>query len=185
MASKRHTLVGQILSTDSRFANYLCQEEVPVSKLVPTFPDNRKRVDWYIPELKVVIEVHGEQHYRGIRFGGEKTKSQNWTSQVHRDIQKQAALENAGFIFVEVPYWTKLNADSLWDLIYGVYDSNEGGPTPLHSTGNVSGSRSLSGTAKIPSRQFNRAGSNSQPNPWKELFPLTPTIPKSEETSSD
>jgi len=87
-------------------------EEVPVSKLVSDFPDNRKRVDWFIKDLNLVIEVCGEQHFSEIAFGGDLKKS-NYVSQVHRDVQKATALKQAGYLFLEIPYWDNLTLDYL------------------------------------------------------------------------
>ena len=120
-SSKRHKLVGTILKSSPYFSHMRIKEEVPVSKLVPDFPDNRKRVDWYIKDLRLVIEVHGEQHYKPVAFGGRDAK-QEFIKQIHRDIEKQAAIENANYLFLEIPCWVKISEDWLWEAIHEVME---------------------------------------------------------------
>jgi len=116
-SSKRHILVGELLQASKHFSHMRIAEEVSVSELVPDFPDNRKKVDWFIKDLRLVIEVHGEQHYQPVAFGGRNAKSE-FTKQIHRDIEKQAAIENANYLFLEIPYWIDLTADWLWSAIH-------------------------------------------------------------------
>ena len=126
VASKRHKLVGKLLGEIDFTKNMRCEEEVKVSTLVPDFPDNRKRIDWFVKDLKLVIEVHGEQHYKPVAFGNRPNAKGEFAKQVEHDIAKQAALENAGYFFLEIPYWDKLSADYLRDAILGcVGDGDE------------------------------------------------------------
>ena len=83
-SSKRHKLVGELLQASKHFSHMRIAEEVSVSELVPDFPDNRKKVDWFIKDLRLVIEVHGEQHYQPVAFGGRNAKSE-FAKQIHRD----------------------------------------------------------------------------------------------------
>ena len=113
MSSKRHRLVGKLLSEIGFTKGMRREEEVRVSTLVPSFPDNRKRIDWFVKDLKLVTEVHGEQHYKPVAFGNRPNAKGEFAKQVAHDIAKQAALENAGYLFLEIPYWDKITIDYL------------------------------------------------------------------------
>lgn len=149
MSSKRHNLVGSILRTCPQLKNYRAREEVSVSDLAPGFPDNRKKVDWYVHELRLVIEVHGEQHYQPVAFGNRNAK-QAFGSQIHRDIQKQKAIEDAGYYFLEIPYYQPLDEDSLWGLICRTIQEGENSK-PVVERAQIRANRRRS---TIPSRPF-------------------------------
>jgi len=121
-SSKRHKLVGTILKSSSYFSHMRIKEEVRVSDLVLDFPDNRKRIDWFIKDLGLVIEVHGEQHYKPVAFGGRDAKAE-YIKQIHRDIEKQSALENAGYLFLEIPFWEVITEDYLCNGIHTLMEN--------------------------------------------------------------
>lgn len=114
MSSERHLLTGKILK-NSIFKKYRIYEEVAVSDLVP-FKDNRKHIDWLIEDLRVVIEVNGEQHYKPCAIGGQNARNA-FVKQVKRDVEVQLALENGGYTFIEIPYWDELTEEYLINKI--------------------------------------------------------------------
>lgn len=111
MASKRHKKVGELLDSIPLTANMQKKEEVSVKELVPSFPGGRKKIDWYVKELKLVIEVHGRQHYEPVAFGNRGDAKFQYGKQVRHDIDKQNALLGAGYLYLEIPYWIKLTKD--------------------------------------------------------------------------
>lgn len=67
--------------------------------------------DFFIPDLKVLIEVHGEQHYKFVkRF--HKTNG-GFNASKKRDKMKQEWCELNDIIYVELPFdqkdeWAKI-----------------------------------------------------------------------------
>lgn len=70
----------------------------------------RMRLDIYLPELKLVIEHQGEQHYRPVAvFGGEAAHSRV----VERDALKRQLCEANGVEVIDVRYDAPLSKASL------------------------------------------------------------------------
>ena len=112
MSSKRHKLVGQLLDTIPLTKHMRKDEEVLVSSIV-SYSDNRKRFDWVIKDLKLVIEVMGEQHYDPISFGNRGDAKEQFGKQVRYDLDKQNAAIAGGYQYLEIPYWIKLDENWL------------------------------------------------------------------------
>lgn len=123
-SSNFHEKVRKIFCEDPFFGNLLCFQEVSVQTLVPTYPNNTHKVDWYIDELGVVVELHGKQHYTETNFGNiPKAEA---TTAFHRskarDNAKKDALEEAGFEYRAISYQLEkdLNGEMLKRIIlYG------------------------------------------------------------------
>jgi hypothetical protein len=101
--SKYHVFARSIIS--SIFHSYIVLEEVPL-------PGSGKRasmlyLDFFIPNLDIAIEVHGEQHYNFVQFF-HKTKVNFLKSQI-RDINKEK--------------WCELNNIKLITLKYSEMES--------------------------------------------------------------
>lgn len=103
-ASKIHNRVRELMLT-GRFTHYRAFQEVPVQDLVDGYT-GAMRVDWYIEDLNLVIELHGKQHYEQTSFGSESklTSNFNWVASKGRDSNKKGLLQDAGYLFVEIPY---------------------------------------------------------------------------------
>lgn len=73
--------------------------------------DTYARVDFYLPDLNVMIEFQGEQHY-GIENKAITHGSRKWQSQKKRDnhLRRYAADHNVRLI--EVPYTFRSNVDT-------------------------------------------------------------------------
>jgi hypothetical protein len=82
-----------------------------------------------ITELKLIIEVHGQQHYNVIAYNGhwsDKTLSPEQQLQkrkLYDRYKKVVALAN-GYFYLEIPYWTesdesytKLIDDKIADIL--------------------------------------------------------------------
>lgn len=127
-ASDFHNKVREIFCTDAYFKQIQCYQEVLVSSLVETYPNNLDAVDWYIETLNLVIELHGEQHYKPTSFGNESAiqKRINFNNIKYRDNKKKTALLDSGYNYIEIPYNLKykLDAEFLKTLIYESGDAN-------------------------------------------------------------
>lgn len=79
-----------------------------------TFEDckdiNQLLFDFYLPDYNLLIEYHGKQHYKPIKFFGGKKK---FAKQQRRDkIKKDYALNNR-IHFLEIPYTEKNNIEDI------------------------------------------------------------------------
>lgn len=109
-ASKLHKRIGELLTCEhSQFANYELRQEYNVSKVNPDYSSNREKFDWAILGLDVVIEIHGEQHYRPVCFGGmtEDQAQKNFKRRQELDEEKRLAAEEACWSYVVVKYTEK------------------------------------------------------------------------------
>lgn len=62
----------------------------------------RKKFDFYVPELNLLIEYDGEQHFRPIEFfGGEPALANT----VARDEEKSRWAWENKFVLMRIPYW--------------------------------------------------------------------------------
>lgn len=111
-ASKLHSKMQEILCNGS-FKNIDAFQEIPLSELV-----NTKEIlflDWYIPSMKLCIELHGIQHYKPMAFGHKpKINTElDFIQSNYRDINKKYLLKENGFLFLEISYkeLNKLNED--------------------------------------------------------------------------
>jgi hypothetical protein len=117
-----HNKVRGILANDSFFKHLRCYQEVNVRDLIPTYEYTNHHYDWYIEELRCVIELHGKQHYTATNFGGlswQETQNQFQRMQYRDSIKKEAAL-GAGFTYVEIPYnhFSNLKAENFKNIIF-------------------------------------------------------------------
>lgn len=105
-ASKLHRTVGDILRDSSTFNNYEIYQEYPVNRINENYPHASHHFDWAIPKLNIVIECHGVQHYKVVRFGGTAEEAITAFKETQRrDKLKKEAAQLAGFAYVEIPYY--------------------------------------------------------------------------------
>jgi hypothetical protein len=120
-ASKLHKRVGELLTSDkSPYRFYEVRQEHPVSKVNELYHTNREKFDWVILGLKVVIEVHGEQHRRPICFGGVTMDEaeRNFKKRQRVDEEKRLAAEEAGWAYIVIWYTEKdIDLDTLTSRI--------------------------------------------------------------------
>lgn len=121
--SNFHNKVRKFLATDRILKGFKAYQEVPVRDLIPHYPATHF-FDWYVEELHLVIELHGEQHYRVVNFGNISYESaqKNFRDIRRRDAQKKAAAIEAGYSYLEISYkqYQKLTAEKLKNLLFGV-----------------------------------------------------------------
>lgn len=108
-SSKFHTDVRDIFREDPFFSKLQCYQEVPVSDLVPGYSSKRHRVDWFIDEFYLVIELHGKQHYDIANYGNDSffNAKKNFHNISYRDNLKKTALLDAGYEYIEISYKDK------------------------------------------------------------------------------
>lgn len=122
--SEFHESVREVFIKDSSFKLMSCYQEVPVSDLVEGYPNQLHRVDWYIPNYNVILELHGNQHYKVTNRGGVSYNEavRMFKQSKSRDIIKRESLIEAGYTFIEIPYKDrkKISATYLRERILGV-----------------------------------------------------------------
>lgn len=74
-----------------------------------------------IPEIKMIVETNGPQHYSVKPFidifrENEKTPEESFMQRKELDLFKKQYAVNNGYTFVEIPYWTDNNKES-WKKI--------------------------------------------------------------------
>jgi hypothetical protein len=104
-ASKYHKAMGSLLEELNLTGLGICQEQ-NVKEICPDHPNPLDRFDFYIPALSLVIEVHGEQHYKSVRFGGisEEKAAFNFAKGSIRDVEKALSAKKSGLIYVAFSY---------------------------------------------------------------------------------
>lgn len=116
-ASKLHRRVGEVLSETRPFSGLRLEQEVPVSSLFPEYSNNRDRYDWVVPELSLIIEAHGKQHYEPSGFGEEYEKAiALFQRQQFKDAQKKEVALLNNWTFLEIPYTDEKKLDSTYIL---------------------------------------------------------------------
>lgn len=100
-ASKLHKSFGLML-IEAGLAESFIRQEVPVKELCPSFSSGRERFDYYIPVYNCVVELHGEQHFTPVKFGGvsDNKAEQNFLKRVKVDQEKAIAARNVGLLYV-------------------------------------------------------------------------------------
>jgi hypothetical protein len=118
-ASKLHMQMGELLATSSLLANRRYYQEYPVNRICPYFDSGRERFDWVIMDWQVVIEMHGQQHYEPVRFGGVSQEEAEllFKLRVKKDEDKQLAAESVGWKYIVFRYDENVTVQSLLDKI--------------------------------------------------------------------
>lgn len=121
-ASAFHNKIRSIFANDSHFKQLKCFQEVILSSLVPSYPNNYDAVDWYIDEYNCIIELHGKQHYQMQTFGSKDSYINNFkafNNIKYRDNRKKTFLINNNYCYVEISYKeiNKINSQYIKDKI--------------------------------------------------------------------
>ena len=118
-----HEELRKIFCEDTLFSHLRCYQEVDLQELIPEYKYRQHRFDFYIEEMRCVIELHGKQHYKRTTFGTlpYSQSLEQFEAIKRRDSAKKSAAETAGFSYVEIPYTMqrKLTADYIKQRIYG------------------------------------------------------------------
>lgn len=100
---------------EEKIANILTKMNINYEK-EKSFQDlnnGNLRFDFYLPELQILIEYQGEQHYKAIDFfGGQK----RFKEQQSRDNLKREYCKEKNYSLIEIPYWDYQNIDETYLL---------------------------------------------------------------------
>lgn len=168
-ASKLHRHVGNLLT--ELFPGYEVRQEYPVNKVNPSFNSGREKFDWIVLGLNIVVEIHGEQHYRPVCFGGvtlEQAKK-NFRKRQDVDWEKQEAAQKAGWAYLVIKYdETKITAEKLSSRISEAISNSQPAEeiAPAKPKAKIQNQSNWQKpkdgykwpTRKIPSRKFSRYG---------------------------
>ena len=94
--SKLHLLARDILVDIFPTVQILEEVAVPITRREKLF------FDFYINTIKMVVEVHGEQHYKFNPLF--HTCAQDFANQKQRDFKKREWCEYNNITYVELPY---------------------------------------------------------------------------------
>tara|TARA_Y100000310_G_scaffold345057_1_gene461462 strand:+ start:959 stop:1510 length:552 start_codon:yes stop_codon:yes gene_type:complete len=118
-ASALHKRVGNLLR--EVFKLNKVYQEYPVNRVNPTYQYASHHYDWVILDLLVVVEVHGQQHYKAVGFGGgDAGKAVDALRATQsRDRMKMQAAVDAGFTYIEIPWYDvdEVDAEYIWAKI--------------------------------------------------------------------
>jgi len=126
-ASKLHKLVGDTLRSSGIFGGYEIYQEYPAQRVNPRL-SARLHYDWAIPRLRLVIECHGEQHYRPVNFGGGdyQVAVDSFHATQRRDYLKREGALYGGWVYIEIPYNIEVTEDSIFGLYVLAKEEAEG-----------------------------------------------------------
>lgn len=112
-SSKFHSDVRDIFRKDTFFKSISCYQEVPVVDLVPYYISRQHRVDWYLDEFRLIIELHGKQHYELVNFSNKPYLEAeiDFNNIKYRDNLKKTALLEAGYEYIEISFKEKNKLD--------------------------------------------------------------------------
>ena len=82
------------------------------------------RYDFFVPQYNLIIEYHGEQHYKDIPFFHRKF---SLAEQQERDLQKQQNAEKMGFNYLVIPYTDFHNIEIILKSWFNDYPNREQG----------------------------------------------------------
>jgi hypothetical protein len=103
-ASKLHKKIGTLLA--ELYPHFEIRQEYAVNQINKQFLSGREKFDWVVLGLKIVIEVHGEQHYGPVCFGGISLAEakKNFDKRIRVDKEKELAAREAGWGYLIVKY---------------------------------------------------------------------------------
>lgn len=121
--SNFHEKVRLLLQKHPILKRFNCYQEINVTEIIPTYEFYNHHYDWYIEDLGVVLELHGQQHYKVVNYGNLSydEAQRNFYRMKDRDNSKKTAAENQGFKYVEIPYneYNKLDQSVLDRYLFG------------------------------------------------------------------
>lgn len=123
-ASNFHKQIQELLQTDSILSNFSCYQEINLQDLIEGYPYPHHHFDWYIKELNLIVELHGQQHYKPINYGNvafDLAVNQFQRIQERDNTKMQAAL-NAGYDYVAISFKErkKLSYKRLKEILFNV-----------------------------------------------------------------
>lgn len=106
---------------ESRIKNYRVDKETSWSDIFPSAPSNRF-VDFYFPQLDLIIEANGVQHYEPTSFSNDTSQELGkFHNQLCRDKKLSNLCQLNDVSLIVVPYNMKAIVDYLNDCIGEIY----------------------------------------------------------------
>lgn len=131
-----HLAVGKLIKR--MFNSHKIMEEYSYKKMLTNYYKKNKHVledgsllaraqnlhaDWVILDLKIAIEVQGDQHYKPVRFSGDYNHAElMYFDQRLRDHMKREIAAESNWVLVEIPY-TKDYTPTEEEILSIVYDA--------------------------------------------------------------
>ena len=84
--------------------------------------------DFYIPELNMVIEADGEQHFRPTRFGNQTDEEARVAFEILKkhDAMKNEYCASSGIYLLRIPYWKRKTANVIIaNAVASILDNKE------------------------------------------------------------
>lgn len=117
-ASKLHKTFGIFLLQEG-LGGLSIKQEVNVKSLIPTYDNPQDRYDYYLPDMNLIVEIHGEQHYKPVYFGGDRgATNNNYIRRVIVDNKKAMAAIKAGYLFIVFKYDELNSIENIRQLFY-------------------------------------------------------------------
>ena len=114
--SKQSNLVKEVASR--LFPDLM--EEVELNKITSVRLHKGIRVDFYIPSKRMVIEVHGVQHFKPSGFGADKVETlQRFNRQLDRDAKLKNICDTYELTYVQFDYDEHKTSDSIMRVLLG------------------------------------------------------------------
>jgi len=99
-ASKQENEVERVLNL---LVDY--DDHVDLSKITKQRLHSGIIVDFWIPSIRTVIEVHGIQHYKESGFGSKADEAKNkFVRQINRDEKLRFICKQFDIRLIEIPY---------------------------------------------------------------------------------
>lgn len=84
------------------------------------------RVDWVVLDWRLILEFHGEHHYKPVDYG-DGTSEEAHQHRLHLDGVKRRIAKEADFRLIEWPHWEPLTESSLAAKIDEVLNDEDNG----------------------------------------------------------
>ena len=112
-ASKQHIAMGEFLVANG-YKDFGLEQEVAVKSICSDYTNGRDRFDYVIKDLSLVIEIHGEQHYKPVTFGGinKSTAKHRYVRQVNKDVRKAESAISNGYYYISYSYKETIDLES-------------------------------------------------------------------------
>ena len=110
-ASSLHRAVGDVIRGHPSLRSLRSFQEYPI-------PHTPFHVDWFILDLNLAIECHGEQHSRPVAFGGNKEEAEiAFKKQKIQDNRKKNLCHEQGWKTLEIWFNDDLSPDAIFKKI--------------------------------------------------------------------
>jgi hypothetical protein len=133
-ASEFHELFRTFILTEPRLRNLRWYQEVNVKDLIPDYEYTSHHYDWYLYEIDLIVELHGQQHYQVTNFGSISADDAlvNYRNMLYRDNLKRTTALEKGFLYAVIPYKdrNRISHDLIFQLAEEPFDTRTNNTRP-------------------------------------------------------